>query len=36
MPKTYYYCELCDYVCDTHYFHITHDGSKEHIMKCNN
>ena len=36
MPKTYYYCELCDYICDTHYFHITHDGSKEHIKKCNN
>ena len=34
MPKTYYYCELCDYVCDTHYFHLTHEGSKEHIKKC--
>ena len=35
MPKKYYYCELCDYLCDTNYFHITHDGSKEHITKCN-
>ena len=35
MPKTYYYCELCDYMCDTHYFHLTHEGSKEHIRKCN-
>ena len=35
MPKTYYYCELCDYVCDTHYFHLTHEGSNEHIKKCN-
>ena len=35
MPKTYYYCELCDYVCDTYYFHLTHEGSKEHIKKCN-
>lgn len=35
MPKSYYYCELCDYVCDTYYFHLTHDCSKEHIEKCN-
>ena len=36
MPKTYYYCELCDYMCDTHYFHLTHGGSKDHVRKCNN
>jgi len=35
MPKTYYYCELCDYICDTYYFHLTHESSKEHIKKCN-
>ena len=35
MPKTYYYCELCNYMCDTHYFHLTHSVSKEHIKKCN-
>ena len=33
--KKYYYCELCDYICDTYYFHITHENSKEHIEKCN-
>jgi len=36
MPRTYYYCELCDYMCDTHYFHLTHEGSKDHIRKCIN
>ncbi len=36
MPKTYYYCELCDYACDTHYFHLTHESSFDHIKKCNN
>lgn len=35
MSKKYYYCELCDYMCDTYYFHITHEKSKEHIEKCN-
>lgn len=34
MPKTYYYCELCDYMCDTHYFHVTHVSSKDHLNKC--
>jgi len=34
MPKTYYYCELCDYMCDTHYFHLTHTNSKDHLEKC--
>lgn len=35
MSKKYYYCELCDYICDTHYFHLTHEGSRDHINKCN-
>lgn len=35
MSKKYYYCELCDYVCDTYYFHLTHQVSKEHLNKCN-
>jgi len=34
MPKTYYYCELCDYMSDTHYFHVTHSNSKDHLDKC--
>lgn len=34
MSKKYYYCELCDYMCDTYYFNITHQGSNEHIKKC--
>ena len=35
MSKKFYYCELCDYVCDTYYFHLTHESSNEHLLKCN-
>jgi len=34
MSKKYYYCELCDYMCDTYYFHVSHTGSINHMIKC--
>lgn len=34
MSKKYYYCELCDYMIDTYYFHINHQNSNIHKSKC--
>ena len=34
MSKKYYYCELCDYMCDTYYFYLSHEGSSIHVNKC--
>jgi hypothetical protein len=32
--KKYYFCELCDYMGDTYYFHLTHQNSNSHKNKC--
>jgi replication initiation and membrane attachment protein DnaB len=32
--KKYYFCELCDYIGDTYYFHLTHQDSSHHKNKC--